>query len=95
MLKENLQSILNATRTPSPVYSILLYDVPSHLSLVFKRGLYGALIFKLQASNAIFYYAQNGDDNFLFYGFQAHELWVFSCNSRERPHPNFKKNVNL
>ena len=49
------------------------------------------MVLKLQtsASNAIFYYAQNGNDNFLFYGFQVHESWVYSCNSRERPHPIF------
>ena len=66
------------------------------LSLVFKRGLYGALIFKIQASNAIFYYAQNGNDNFLFYGFQAHEIMGLFIVIPERDHTQFlKQNVDL
>ena len=68
--------ILNATQTPTPVYSILLYDFQTHLSYVSKQK-------------------DNENNNFMFYGFQVHLQWIYLCNSKERLHPIFYKNMYL
>ena len=49
------------------------------------------MVLKLQTSSieCNFLLCTKWRRHFLFYGFQAHQSWVYSCNSRERPHPIF------